>query len=75
MINRVPELVAAKFGGKDDINMQQVANGTGLTYATAASWVKGRVERADFPVLEKWCKYLEVEVGDILKYVPDEKGH
>jgi DNA-binding Xre family transcriptional regulator len=74
VINRVPELVAQKFGGEDKIVIQQVANDVGLTYATTHGWIKNQVQRADFPVLNKWCKYLGVGIGDILEYVPDEEG-
>jgi DNA-binding Xre family transcriptional regulator len=66
--NRVPELVAAKFGGEDKINLSEVERDTGLTYSTVSRWVKNRVDRADFPILEVWCKYLGVGVGDLLVY-------
>jgi DNA-binding Xre family transcriptional regulator len=72
VINRVPELVAHKFGGQDKVVIQRVADDTGLTYATVSGWLKSRVNRADFPVLATWCKYLGVGVGDLLEYVPDE---
>jgi DNA-binding Xre family transcriptional regulator len=68
IVNRVPDLVAEKFGGKDKINIAKVERDTGLNYRTAMAWVKGRVERADFPTLEAWCNYLGCEVGDLLEY-------
>ena len=71
MINRVPELLAQKFDGK--IVVQRVALDMGLTYSTAERWVKGEVTRIDLPILEAWCKYLKVGVGDILEYVPDKE--
>lgn len=66
VINRVPELVAAKFGGADKINYTQIETETAMNYRTVTSWVKGHVERADFDVLAKWCNYLGVKPGDIL---------
>ena len=68
IVNHLPELVANRFGGKDKINLTEVQRQTGLNYATVSDWVKGRVERADFPILAKWCFYLGVGVGDILEY-------
>jgi DNA-binding Xre family transcriptional regulator len=68
VINKVPELVAAKFGGADKINYTQIETEMGMNYRTVTSWVKGHVERADFEVLAKWCKYLGVKTGDILVY-------
>jgi len=67
VINRVPELVAAKYGDKK-INLKEVEAATELDYRTVSAWMKNRVTRADFPVLEKWCNYLGVDVGDILVY-------
>lgn len=66
--NKVPELVAAKFGGAENVNLTKIEEDTGMNYRTVSSWVKGHVTRADFPVLAKWCEYLGVGVGDILVY-------
>lgn len=71
VINRVPELVADKFGGEEKINLKEVERQTGLNYGVISRWIKGRVDRADFPILEAWCKYLNVGVGDILVYQSD----
>ena len=73
VINRVPALLAKKFGGEDKIVVQHIAQDLRLTYSTVERWVKDDVTRADFPILEKWCEYLGVGVGDILVYVPDKK--
>jgi DNA-binding Xre family transcriptional regulator len=71
--NRVPELVAKKFGGKDKIVVQRVALDLHLSYTTVERWLNNEVTRADFPILEAWCKYLKVGIGDILVYVPDKE--
>ena len=66
--NKVPELLAAKFGGEDKINLTEVQGITKMNYRTVSAWAKGHVERADFDILAKWCDYLGVSVGDILVY-------
>lgn len=66
IINRVPELVAQRFGGADKINKSEVQKDTRLTYSTVTRWIDGEIDRVDFPVLEIWCEYLGVEPGDIL---------
>ena len=71
VVNRVPELVAAKFGGADKINLQMVQKETGLNYVTVSRWVKNRVDRVEFKTLAVWCRYLNVQAGDILVYQPD----
>lgn len=72
IVNRVPDLVAEKFGGKDKVNMSQVQRETGLEYQTVLRWMKNRVDRADFPILEVWCRYLGVKVDSILEYDPSK---
>jgi DNA-binding Xre family transcriptional regulator len=72
VINRVPELVAARFGGEDKINLSKVQEDIGLNYATVSKWVKGQVTTADFKVLDSWCDYLGVEPGEILVRVPNK---
>jgi DNA-binding Xre family transcriptional regulator len=71
VINRVPDLVAEKFGGREKVNLTRVQEETGLNYGTVLSWMKGHVNRADFNILEVWCKYLGVGVGEILVYKPE----
>lgn len=66
IVNRVPELLEKKFNGKP--NLQQVQQETGLNYGTVASWAKDRIERADFPVIEAWCKYFKCQPGELLVY-------
>lgn len=73
IVNRVPDLLAEKFGGEENIVVLHVAQDLRLTYSTVERWVKREVTRADFPILEAWCKYLNVGIGDILVYVPEEK--
>jgi DNA-binding Xre family transcriptional regulator len=74
VINKVPELVAAKWGGESHINIRKVSKETGINYPTTYAWIKGKksVERVDTGVLEKWCKYLGVQIGDILVYEEDK---
>jgi len=71
--NRVPELIAQKFGGGENVNLMEVQRQTGLNYSVVSRWYRDRVDRIDLPVLEVWCQYLNVGVGDILVYQPDEK--
>ena len=73
IVNRVPELVAEKFGGANKVNVSQIQKDTRLTYSTVARWVKGNVDRFYAPALEAWCKYLGVQPGDILVYEPEKE--
>jgi DNA-binding Xre family transcriptional regulator len=72
VINKVPELLAQKFGGAQNVVLQHVAQDTRLTYSTVLRWAKRDITKIDTPTLETWCKYFNCGVGDILQYVPDE---
>lgn len=73
VLNHVPELVARKAGGRENVVVQRLAQDLRLSYTTVTRWLEGDVTRADFPVLEAWCKYLGVGIGDLLEYVPEDK--
>lgn len=74
VINQVPALVAQRFGGQDKVNLSQVERETGLNYITVSRWINNQVNRADFPTLAVWCKYLGVGVGEILVYESGDEG-
>lgn len=69
IVNNLPKLLEDKFGGKP--NLLRVQEDTGLAYGTINAWVKNRINRVDFPILEAWCKYLDKQPGDILVYSSD----
>ena len=72
IINKLPEIVAQKFGGAENINLKAVERESGLNYVTVSRWVKGQIDRVDFATLDTWCEYLHVQPGDILVYEPDD---
>jgi DNA-binding Xre family transcriptional regulator len=69
IVNNLPRLLAEKFGGKENINLKQVQAETGIAYSTINSWAKGRVDRFDLNIMEKWCEYLNVEPGQLFTRV------
>ena len=76
IINHTPELLAWKCGDQKMIVAQDVANDAQLSFAEVIRWSKeSRLENIEAPVLEAWCKYFGVTVGQILVYVPDEVTH
>lgn len=74
VINRVPELLATKFGGAENVNLTRVQEATGLNYATVSRWARNQVDRVNFDTLDVWCKYFACEVGELLTRVTDEKA-
>ena len=56
VVNRVPELLAQKFGGADKVVMQRVAQEMKITYSVVLRWNKRDIHMIDASMLEKWCK-------------------
>jgi DNA-binding Xre family transcriptional regulator len=74
LINHVPELLAWKCGGQKLVVAQDVANDAQLSFADVIRWSKeSHLETIETPVLDAWCKYFGVTVGQILEFVPDKE--
>jgi putative transcriptional regulator len=65
---RVPELL--KERGLNASNLMREAK---LAYATAYKLSKGRSKGISFDVLNSLCQVFDVEVGEILEYIPDNE--
>lgn len=52
-------------------NIQTFADKTGIAYNTAYDLYNGRARRIGLEVLDKVCKVLNLEPGDLLKRVED----
>ncbi len=50
-----------------------VAEAAGLSEGTISGLVNNRTSRYDEHVLDGLCRVLGCQVGDILRYVPDEQ--
>ena len=65
---RVPELLKER-----GMNASDLMRESKLAYATAYKLSKGRGKGISFDVLSTLCKLFDVEVGEILEYIPDEE--
>jgi len=71
--NRLKVLLAEKElreGRK--LTYRTVAKETGLAIDTLTAYMTQRVNRFDKSTLETLCSYLTCDVGDLLKYSPDD---
>lgn len=50
---------------KQSLNIAQFAKKTGLNYATVHAIVNGKYKRIGLDTLEKMCKALKCEIGDL----------
>lgn len=44
-----------------------------VSHTQLNSYCNNKVARIDLPVLARICDYLECEISDILKYIPDDE--
>ncbi len=71
--NRLKILLSEKeYREGRKITYRTVAEETGLNMSTLTAYMTQRVNRFDKSTLETFCKYLACDVGDLLKYSPDE---
>jgi putative transcriptional regulator len=63
---KVPELMRKK-----GLNVTDLMRQANIAYPTAHRLSKGLGNAITFDVLESLCKLFEVQVKDILEYVPD----
>ena len=64
---KVPELMNRK--GLNATDLMRKAN---IAYGTALRLSKGEGDAITFDVLESLCKLFDVQVKDVLEYVPDK---
>ena len=65
---KVPELMTKK--GLSITDLMRQAN---IAYTTAHRISKGKADSISFEVLNSLCEVFNVQVKDILEYIPDKK--
>ncbi|MDP9383183.1 MAG: helix-turn-helix transcriptional regulator [Chloroflexota bacterium] len=60
--------------GARRMSVAQLSRGANIRYATAHSFYEGKTTRFDAEVLDRLCRFLGVQVGDLLEYRPDEES-
>ncbi len=66
IVNRIGE--AAR---QQNLNIKAFSDKTGLAYNTAHDLYTGRVSRIGLEVLDKVCRVLKLQPGDLLVWVDD----
>lgn len=54
------------------ISKYKIIKNCNVSHTQLNNYCNNKVERIDLPVLARICNYLECEISDILKYIPDE---
>jgi putative transcriptional regulator len=60
--------------GERRLSMQDVARQSGLSYGTVFALYHGKAQRIDLTTLDKLCRALDAQVGELFEYVPDEQA-
>jgi putative transcriptional regulator len=58
--------------GEQPLTVRALADEISLSPSVITGLTSNRAARVDFKTLEKLCKRLQVQPGDLLEYVPDE---
>lgn len=59
--------------GERLLKISQISNTTGISRTTLTNIYYKRAKQISFETLDKLCKYLECDVGDILEFLLEEK--
>lgn len=59
--------------GEAPVTMRKLAAETDLTLSSLSALATGKSGRIDFTTIDKLCTFFNVEVGDLLTRVPDER--
>lgn len=59
--------------GEKRLKMSDIVRETGLAKGTIHALYHDRVQKVDYRVIDKLCKVLNCEPGDLLKYSPDDE--
>lgn len=61
----------ARIKGK--ITFTQISDETGTPIKTISSWYRGDIKQIHTGVLERFCQYLDCNVGDLIEIIPDNE--
>ncbi|WP_350656150.1 helix-turn-helix transcriptional regulator [Psychrobacter sp. S1-30-MNA-CIBAN-0213] len=69
LVNHLPTLLAERR-----LKVADAVRATGISKTTLHKIYNDQSTRIDFDTIDKLCKYLEVEVGDIFEYVEENES-
>lgn len=53
--------------------MQEMADGVGISRVNMSHIKNGAIKAIRFSTLERLCKFLDCQPGDLFEYVPDDQ--
>lgn len=63
----------SRIMGEKKLRIIDVARGCGVPRQSISKLYYEKSKRIDFETLDKLCRFLECQVGDLLEFIPDEK--
>lgn len=72
--NRFAALLAEqRIKERRNVSLQEVAEKTGISRKTLYAWENNTVTRFDLPVIAALCEYFNIDAGDLIQFIRDEK--
>ena len=70
ILSKFPVILAEK-----KLRVADVVRATGMSKSTLHKLYNEDSSRIDFNTVNELCKFLDVQVGDLFVYVPDDNEH
>jgi putative transcriptional regulator len=61
--------------GRERLNITDLARGAGISRNAAQAWYHGKQAMIDLSVLDRVCRFLEVQPGELFVFEPDTYSH
>ena len=61
--------------GEKRLRVADVVRATGMSKSTLHKLYNEDSSRIDFNTINQLCEFLEIQVGDLFEYVPDENNN
>lgn len=72
--NRFAALLAEqRIKERRNISLQEVAEKTGISRKTLYAWENNTVTRFDLPVIAALCEYFNIDAGELIQFIREEK--
>lgn len=73
IVNQAKQIIDKALAPGEEVNIKALSERLGVAYNTAYNLYHGRGNRIDYDTLDKFCALFNVQPGDVLVRVKEDK--